>query len=94
MAGIPSRNSVAEDVVPNEIRRLIDAALHGTRPGDHERDVAGSGQCHGRSSKWAYYVVEEEKVRLSWSALERIRVTRREEYSAEHRLEDHAFVST
>jgi len=45
---------------------------------------------HGRTSKWAYYVVEEEKVKLSWKALERFRVMRRQEYSAEHRFKDHA----
>jgi hypothetical protein len=41
---------------------------------------------HGVSSPWAYYVVEEEKVRASWEAVKAFRMTRHSEYRAEQRF--------
>jgi ubiquinone/menaquinone biosynthesis C-methylase UbiE len=70
------------------LHEMADPALALTRAGRLAGDVVVFD--HGRTSKWAYYVVEEEKVRRSWETLERFRVARHQEYSAEHRFKDHA----
>jgi hypothetical protein len=70
------------------LHEMADPAHALTRAGRLAGDVVVFD--HGRTSKWAYYVVEEEKVRLSWEALERFRVTRRQEYSGEQKFRDHA----
>jgi tRNA G37 N-methylase Trm5 len=70
------------------LHEMVDAALALTRAGGLAGDVVVFD--HGRTSEWAYYVVEEEKVKLSWRTVERFRVVRHQEYSAEHRFKDHA----
>ena len=70
------------------LHEMADPALALARAGMLAGDVVVFD--HGRSSEWAYYVVEEDKVKLSWKALERFTVARRQEYSAEHRFKDHA----
>jgi len=70
------------------LHEMADAALALNRAGGLAGDVVVFD--HGRASEWAYYVVEEEKVKRSWSVLERFRVVRHQEYSAEQRFKDHA----
>lgn len=70
------------------LHEMADAALALTRAGRLAGDVVVFD--HGRTSEWAYYVVEDEKVKLCWKTLERFRVVRRREYSAEQRFKDHA----
>jgi 16S rRNA G966 N2-methylase RsmD len=45
---------------------------------------------HGRASEWAYYVVEEAKVGLSWKSLERFKVVQHQEFATEQKFRDHA----
>jgi len=82
--------SVRGDVVLFDfcLHEMADAALALTRAGGLAGDVVVFD--HGRTSEWAYYVVEEEKVKLSWRTVERFKVARHREYSAEHRFKDHA----
>ncbi len=70
------------------LHEMADAASALARAGRLAPDVVVFD--HGRTSKWAYYVVEEEKVKLSWRALDRFRVVRHQAYSAEHKFRDHA----
>jgi ubiquinone/menaquinone biosynthesis C-methylase UbiE len=70
------------------LHEMADAALALTRAGRMAGDVVVLD--HGRTSEWAYYVVEEEKVKRSWRTLERFRVAWHQEYSSEQRFKDHA----
>jgi hypothetical protein len=70
------------------LHEMEDPARALTRAGGLAPDVVVFD--HGRTSEWAYYVVEEEKVKRSWKALEGFRVTRHREYSGEHKFKDHA----
>lgn len=70
------------------LHEMADAALALTRAGRMAGDVVVLD--HGRTSEWAYYVVEEEKVKRSWRTLERFGVAWHQEYSAEHKFKDHA----
>jgi ubiquinone/menaquinone biosynthesis C-methylase UbiE len=70
------------------LHEMADPVLALTRAGKLAGDVVVFD--HGRTSEWAYYVVEEEKVKISWKALERFRLARHRKYSAEHRFRDYA----
>lgn len=70
------------------LHEMADPALALKRAGRLAPDVVVFD--HGRTSRWTHYVVEEEKVKLAWEAVERFKVARHAEYSAEHKFGDHA----
>jgi tRNA G37 N-methylase Trm5 len=70
------------------LHEMADPALALTRAGTLARDVVVFD--HGRTSEWAYYVAEEEKVKRSWKALEGFGAARHQEYGGEHRFKNHA----
>jgi hypothetical protein len=80
---------VLGDVVLFEfcLHEMTDAALALTRAGKLADDVVIFD--HGLKSHWAYYVVEEEKVRVSWQAVERFKVSRHRDYTAEQMFKDY-----
>jgi ubiquinone/menaquinone biosynthesis C-methylase UbiE len=70
------------------LHEMADPALALRRAGRLAPDVVVFD--HGRTSRWTHYVVEEEKVKLAWEAVERLGAARSKEYSAEHKFRDHA----
>jgi hypothetical protein len=70
------------------LHEMVDIALALTLAGDLAPDVVVFD--HGHASEWAYYVVEEAKVDLLWSTLERFNVPQRREFATEQRFRDHA----
>ena len=70
------------------LHEMPDVALALARAGKLAAD--GVVFDHGRASEWAYYVVEEEKVRSEWNTLERFNVTRHQEFAAEQKFRDYA----
>ncbi len=70
------------------LHEMADPTLALIRAGEMASDVVVFD--HGRASEWAYYTVEEKKVEISWRSIERFRVARHQEFSAEQRFKDHA----
>ena len=83
---LPARGDVA--LFEFCLHEMADVALALTRAGTLAPDVVVFD--HGRTSEWAYYVVEEVKVAAAWKALERFAVVRHREFAAEQRFGDHA----
>lgn len=69
------------------LHEMADAAVALTRAGKLADDVVVFD--HGLKSQWAYHVVEEEKVRVSWQAVKRFKVSKHREYSAEQKFKDY-----
>jgi len=69
------------------LHEMADAAVALARAGKLADDVVVFD--HGLKSQWAYHVVEEEKVRVSWQAVKRFRMSRHREYAAEQKFKDY-----
>jgi precorrin-6B methylase 2 len=69
------------------LHEMADAAVALARAGKLADDVVVFD--HGLKSQWAYHVVEEEKVRVSWQAVKRFKVSRHREYAAEQKFKDY-----
>jgi predicted RNA methylase len=69
------------------LHEMADAAVALTRAGKLADDVVVFD--HGLKSQWAYHVVEEEKVRVSWQAVKRFKVSKHREYAAEQKFKDY-----
>jgi ubiquinone/menaquinone biosynthesis C-methylase UbiE len=70
------------------LHEMADVALALTRARILAPDVVVFD--HGRTSEWAYYVVEDVKVDLSWKTIERFKVARHRVFATEQRFKDHA----
>ena len=70
------------------LHEMADVTLALTRAGKLTPDVIVFD--HGRDSEWAYYIVEEAKVSLSWKALERFTVVKHYVFATEQRFGNHA----
>jgi hypothetical protein len=69
------------------LHEMADAAVALNRAGKLADNVIVFD--HGLKSQWAYYVVEEEKVRVSWQAVKHFKVSKHREYSAEQKFKDY-----
>jgi hypothetical protein len=69
------------------LHEMADAAAALTRAGMIADDVVIFD--HGLKSQWAYYVVEEEKVRVSWQAVKHFKVSRHRDCAAEQKFKDY-----
>ena len=74
------------------LHEMTDAAVALTRAGKLADDVVVFD--HGLKSQWAYYVVEEEKVRVSWQAVKRFKVSKHHVYEAEQKFKDYDEILT
>ena len=82
---LPARGDVA--LFDFCLHEMADVALALTRAGRLAPDVVVFD--HGRASEWAYYVVEEAKVGLSWETLERFKVAQHREFATEQEFRDY-----
>jgi len=69
------------------LHEMADAAVALAQAGKLADDVVVFD--HGLKSQWAYHVVEEEKMRVSWQAVKCFKVSLHREYAAEQKFKDY-----